>query len=285
MLDVALPTYGLWRPVTTAEQAAEIEAIGFGALWIPGQTAELAGADALLAATTSLVVGSSVVNAWHGDAATTAASFHRLNDRFPNRFILGIGIGHPELNQQFRSPLQAMARYLDELDDAGVPVGRRVIATLGPKMLALAAERAGGVIPYSVTPEWTSWARATVGGSLLIAPEHKVVLDTDPARARDTNREYMQSMLGLQNYRSSLQRLGFSDADFIGRGSDRLVDALVAHGDVDTVVAELGRHLQSGADHIVIQVMTDTAPTMRDASTVISEAETFAAYRELAYVL
>ncbi|WP_432947470.1 LLM class F420-dependent oxidoreductase [Kribbella sp. CA-253562] len=281
MLDISLPAWGIWRPRTTAEQAAEIEAIGFGALWIPGQTAEIAGADELLAATSSLIVGSSVVNVWAGDATTAGRSYHRLNERFPDRFVLGIGIGHPELNQGFQSPLQAMTRYLDELDAAGVPVERRVIATLGPKMLTLAAKRAGGVIPYSVTPDWTRRARAAAGDDVVIAPEHKVVLNTDPARARETNSEYMASMLRLRNYRTSLLRQGFTDDDLVGRGSDRLVDALVAHGNVSTVAAKLREHVAAGADHVAIQVMCDTAPTMSDTPVPISEDETFDVYRAL----
>ncbi|MEU3980462.1 LLM class F420-dependent oxidoreductase [Streptomyces sp. NPDC026672] len=250
--------FGIWQPgfLTTPACAAEIERLGFTALWLSGQTADLAGIDELLESTTSLTVGTSVLNIWHGSAETAAASFHRINDRFPGRFLLGIGAGHPEQNQEFQTPMQAITGYLDKLDAAGVPVESRAVAALGPKMLAMAAERAGGVLPYSVTPEYTERARPVLGAARFIAPEHKVVVDTDPARARETNRDYMESMLGLRHYRNSLRRLGFTEDDVTGRGSDRLIDALVAHGDVKTIAAELDAHFVAGADHVALQVMT-----------------------------
>lgn len=257
-MTVALGKFGIWQPavLTSPANAAAIERTGFTTLWLSGVTADLSGVDDILDATTSLVVGTSIVNIWHGGADVAASSCHRLQRRFPDRFVLGLGAGHPELNPQFRTPMQAITAYLDDLDVAGVPIEARAIAALGPKMLALATERAGGVLPYAVTPAYTPPARNALGPDRFIAPEHKVVLDTDPVRARDTPRDYLESMLALRHYRTSLHRLGFSDADTAGRGSDRLVDALVAHGDAKTIAAKLDAHFEAGADHVAIQVMT-----------------------------
>lgn len=158
--------------------------------------------------------------------------------------------------------MASITQYLDELDAGGVPVDGRAIAALGPKMLALAAEQAVGSIPYSVTPEYTRRARAALGSGRILAPEHKVVLDTDPVHARLTNRDYIEAMLNLRHYRNSLRRLGFTDEGVTGRGSDRLYDALVAHGDVNTIAGKLTEHLDAGADHVAIQVMTNDRTTI-----------------------
>ncbi|MFC0105476.1 LLM class F420-dependent oxidoreductase [Kibdelosporangium aridum] len=262
-MTVKLGKFGIWQPgfLTTPAFAREIENLGFTALWLTGVQPALDGVEDLLATTTSLTVGTSVLNVWQGSAATAATSFHRINDRFPGRFLLGIGAGHPELNKEFDTPMQALTRYLDDLDAAGVPVDGRAIAALGPNMLALAAERSTGALPYSVTPEHTRRARATLGKDRILAPEHKVVLDTDPIRARETNRDYIESMLALRHYRNSLRRLGFTETDVSGRGSDRLIDALVAHGDIKTVASKISAHLEAGADHVALQVMTTNRVT------------------------
>ncbi|SMD22478.1 LLM class F420-dependent oxidoreductase [Kibdelosporangium aridum] len=280
--------FGVWQPlrVTTPAMAAEVEGLGFSNLWVSGATSELAGVDELLEATESLVIGTSVLNIWHGGATVAAASYHRLAERFPGRFLLGIGAGHPEQNQEFQSPMASITQYLDELDAGGVPVDGRAIAALGPKMLALAAERAVGSIPYSVTPEYTRRARAALGSRRILAPEHKVVLDTDPVRARQTNRDYIEAMLNLRHYRNSLRRVGFTDEDVTGRGSDRLYDALVAHGDVNTVAGKLTEHLDAGADHVAIQVMTNDRTTIpglpKDITVQVYDDRVFAVYKALA---
>jgi probable F420-dependent oxidoreductase len=146
--------------------------------------------------------------------------------------------------------------YLDELDAAQVPIGRRVLAALGPKMLKLSAERAAGAHPYLTTPEHTRRAREILGSGALLAPEQKVVLDADPVRARSLGRPAVKPYLGLVNYTSNLRSLGYTDADLTGGGSDRLIDALVVHGDGATVAAGITEHLDSGADHVALQLLT-----------------------------
>ena len=189
--------------------------------------------------------------------------------RYPGRFLLGLGIGHPEATQEYQQPYAKLVSYLDELDELKVPAEGRVLAALGPKVLALSAQRAAGAHPYLVTPEHTRWARQVLGEGPLLAPEQKVVLDTDTERARAIARSRVQTpYLGLSNYLSNLRRLGWTDADFADGGSDALIDALVAHGGVDQVAARLGQHLDAGADHVVIQLLTepgaDPVPGYRD---------------------
>jgi probable F420-dependent oxidoreductase len=214
----------------------------------------------LLAATGTMAVGTSIVNIWKDQASEVAASFARLDDRFPGRFVLGIGAGHPEATASYASPYEALASYVGELTAAGVPTDRLVLAALGPRVLRLAGERAGGAIPYLVPAEHTSKARAILGAGPLLAPEHKAVLDPDEGRARALGRKRVKTpYLGLVNYTSNLRRLGWSDADLSGDGSDALIDALVAHGDAEQVAAQLSRHLDAGADHVVVQLLTEAA--------------------------
>jgi probable F420-dependent oxidoreductase len=255
-----LGQFGVWRNVHVVppELAADIEKAGFGTLWVGGSPpGDLAAIEKLLAATSTLVVGTSIVNIWQDDAATVAASWHRLAGRFPGRFILGVGAGHPEATASYVKPYTALAEYLDTLLAAGVPASDIVLAALGPRALRLAGERAGGALPYLVTTAHTPQAREILGPGPLLAPEHKVVLDTNPQRARDIGRPRVQNpYLGLVNYTSSLLRLGWSEADIANGGSDALIDALVLHGSADQVAAGLREHLAAGADHVVIQLLT-----------------------------
>jgi probable F420-dependent oxidoreductase len=189
--------------------------------------------------------------------------------RYPGRFVLGVGAGHREATRQYGQPYQTLAAYVDILRGEGVPQEALVLAALGPKVLRLAGERAAGAIPYLVPPEHTRQAREILGAEPLLAPEHKVVLDTDTARARALGRTRVQNpYLSLVNYTSNLRRLGWADGDLSGGGSDSLIDALVAHGSADQVAAQLGRHLDAGADHVVIQLLTgrdaDPVPGYRD---------------------
>ena len=166
---------------------------------------------------------------------------HRVAAAHPGRFLLGVGIGHPEATQEYRSPYDTIVDYLDVLDAEGVPVEDRALAALGPKVLALAAERTAGAHPYLTTPEHTRHAREILGDGPLLAPEQKVVLDTDPVAARALGRPAVdRPYLHLRNYTSNLKRLGWTDADLADGGSDALIDALAVHGDAATVAA--GRH-------------------------------------------
>jgi probable F420-dependent oxidoreductase len=262
-VDLQLGRFGIWRPaaMTTPVLAASIEDLGYGTIWLGGSPGgDLAIVEELLAATTSLIVGTSIVNIWKDDAATIAADFARIEAGYPGRFVLGVGAGHPEATQEYASPYDALATYADRLLAAGVPAGRIVLAALGPKVLALARDRTAGAIPYLVTPEHTRLARQILGPDALLAPEQKVVLDADLTSARALGRKRVAPYLGLSNYTSNLRRLGFTDADLASGGSDALVDALAAHGSIADVVAQVGGHLEAGADHVCIQLLSDIEP-------------------------
>jgi probable F420-dependent oxidoreductase len=259
-MTVELGRIGIWQlaGVLSPEIAAEVEKLGYGAIWIGGSPGgELDIVELLLGATEHITVATGIVNIWQSDAAVVAASYHRIEDRFPGRFLLGVGIGHPEAIKEYRKPYDTIVSYLDDLDAAGVPVDRRALAALGPKVLKLAAERTAGAHPYLTTPEHTRQARALVGEGVLLAPEQKVVLDTDPERARAIGRAAVVTALHITNYVTNLRRLGWTDEDLANDGSDRLIDALVAHGDAETVGRGVTAHLDAGADHVCIQVLGD----------------------------
>lgn len=271
-MTVELGRYGIWRHAggLTPELATEIEALGYGAIWIGGSPpADLQLAESLLAATSRIAVATGIVNMWASPAEEVAASYHRIERAYPNRFLLGVGIGHPEAVKEYRSPYATMVEYLDRLDAAEVPVAGRVLAALGPKVLALAAERTAGAHPYLTTPQHTREARDLLGVDALLAPEQKVVLDTDPERARSIGRPFVDTpYLKLRNYTTNLLRLGWTPDDIAGGGSDRLIDALVAHGDSAVVAARLTEHLDAGADHVCAQILTpgkaEPLPPLRD---------------------
>jgi len=252
-----LGRFGSFSGGVTAQQAADIEALGYGAVWIGGSpAAELEWVEPLLAATTTLQVATGIVNIWTAAPGPVAESFHRIQAAHPDRFLLGIGVGHPEVHQEFRKPIDALTDYLDKLDEYGVPRGRRVIAALGPKVLALSAARSAGAHPYLTTPEHTARAREVLGPEALLAPEHKVVLTTDAEQARAVGRRALDIYFGLANYTNNWKRLGFDDREVAKPGSDRLVDAVVAHGTPEQIAARLTEHLDAGADHVPVQVLT-----------------------------
>jgi probable F420-dependent oxidoreductase len=251
------------------EAAAEIEDLGYGALWFPeaiGREA-LSQAALLLDATRRIVVATGIANIWARDAMTMAAGQKTLCEAHPGRFLLGIGVSHAPLvegvrGHRYEKPLSAMRAYLDAMDGAPyvapAPGGEapRVIGALAPKMLKLSAERAAGAHPYFVPPEHTRRARDLLGPGPLLAPEQAVVLESDPDTARAIAREHMSMYLGLPNYVNNLRRLGFPDGDIAGGGSDRLVDAIVAWGEVEVAADRVRAHLDAGADHVCLQVLT-----------------------------
>jgi probable F420-dependent oxidoreductase len=259
-VTVDLGRIGLWRRRNelTPRLAREVEALGFGAIWIGGSPpGDLFLAQELLDATTDLVVATGIVNMWATPATEAAASYHRVVAAHPSRFLLGVGIGHPEATAEYRSPYTTIVDYLDVLDAEGVPVEDRALAALGPRVLALAAERTAGAHPYLTTPAHTRLAREVLGDGPLLAPEQKVVLGTDPDAARALGRPAVdRPYLHLRNYTSNLERLGWTAADFADGGSDALIDALVVHGDAAAVAAGLVAHLDAGADHVCVQVLT-----------------------------
>jgi probable F420-dependent oxidoreductase len=252
--------YGVWHSSRTAspELAAGVEQAGYGALWLGSAAEDLSGAEALLDATSTLVVATGIVNVWQTDAIPLARAYERVAGRFGDRFVLGVGTGHREAFQQYAKPYETLSDFVDTLLANGVPADRLVLAALGPKVLRLAAERTAGAHPYLVPVEHTRRARAEIGAGPLLAPEHKVVLNADPERARAVGRPKVEKpYLGLVNYTNNLRRLGYTDADLAGGGSDRLIDAVVAHGPVEQVAAQLGGHLEAGADHVSIQMLGD----------------------------
>ena len=251
-----LGRFGSFGRGVTPEQAKDIEALGYGAVWVGASPpAELAWVEPILEKTTTLKVATGIVNIWTAAPGPVAESFHRIENAYPGRFLLGIGVGHPEAHTEYRKPIDALTEYLDELDELCVPTSRRVLAALGPKVLELAARRSAGAHPYLTTPEHTAQARELVGGSVFLAPEHKVVVTTDTHKAREIGRESVGFYLGLSNYVNNWKRLGFTDKDVRKPGSDRLIDGLVAHGTPAHVAARLGEHLRAGADHVAIQVL------------------------------
>lgn len=256
-----LGQFGVWRGAwqTTPAIAAGLELMGYGALWLGGSPdGDLLIVDELLDATTAMVVGTSIVNIWKDEPAVVAESFSRIEARHPGRFVLGVGAGHPEATGQYAHPNRALAQYVDRLRALDVPAGSIVLAALGPRMLRLAGERTGGAIPYLVPPEHTRQARELLGAGPLLAPEHKAALDTDLERARALGRRRVRNpYLGLVNYTGNLRRLGFSDADLADDGSDRLIDALVACGGPERVAEGLTAHLDAGADHVCVQLLTE----------------------------
>ncbi|MEU9220755.1 LLM class F420-dependent oxidoreductase [Streptomyces sp. NPDC048376] len=265
-LKESVGRYGVWSggfrsedPEGAAEHTetvAELEQLGFGALWLGGNTAARYAAP-LIGATERIVVGTSIQSIWEHKASEAAASFAELEVSHPGRFVLGLGVSHAPMAEGYRRPYSTMVGYLDELDRAGMRSGHRVLAALGPKMLDLSRDRAAGAIPYLVTPEHTAQARERLGEGALLAPEFKVVLDSDPARARSTARAYLAMYLKLPNYTKNFLNLGFTDADVSGGGSDRLIDAVFAWGDEATVRARIDAFHDAGADHVALQLVED----------------------------
>jgi probable F420-dependent oxidoreductase len=257
-LKPELGRYGVWLATRSISPglAARIEALGYGAVWVGGSPdADLNWVEPALAQTTTLQLATGIVNIWSAPAAAVAKSFERIETAHPGRFLLGVGVGHPEHTQEYIKPYDALVGYLDELDAAMVPTSRRVLAALGPRVLRLAAQRSAGAHPYLTTPEHTANARELVGNSVFLAPEHKVVLTTDVDEARRIGRQAVDHYLGLSNYVNNWLRLGFTDADVRKPGSDRLIDAVVAHGTPEAIAQRLGEHLDAGADHVAIQVL------------------------------
>jgi probable F420-dependent oxidoreductase len=252
-----LGRFGSFGRGVTPQQAHDIEALGYGAVWVGGSPpAELDWVEPILEQTTTLQVATGIVNIWSAPAQPVAESFHRIERAYPGRFLLGIGVGHPEAVTEYQKPYDALVEYLDQLDAYTVPVDRRVVAALGPQVLKLSARRSAGAHPYLTTPEHTARARELIGPSAFLAPEHKVVLSTDAEKARAIGRKALDIYLNLRNYLTNLKSLGFTDDDLAKPGSDKLIDALVLYGTPETIAARLTEHLDAGADHVAVQVLT-----------------------------
>lgn len=262
----------------SAEIAAELDELGYGTLWVPGGMGGALTDDLthLLDATRRITIASGVLNVWMHEAADVAAWFAALPADRQVRTLLGLGVSHSHIvGETWGKPLAVMRDYLDRLEAAGMPRENLCLAALGPKMLEMSAARTAGAHPYLVTPEHTAQARAILGPDKLLAPEQGVVLETDPARARELARGALKGYLVYPNYRNSWARLGFSEED-MAEGSDRLVDALFAWGDPAAIKVRIDEHFSAGADHVCLQVVTGAA---LDAKAALP------AWRELATAL
>jgi probable F420-dependent oxidoreductase len=269
-----LGAFGVWHGGTPpAELGPAVERLGFGAFWVGGSpSGDLQVVEDLLDATSSLIVATGIVNTWRSDADVVARSYARIEARHPGRFLLGVGIGHPEATSEYRSPYEMLSAYVDTLLADGVPAERLVLAALGPRVLRMAAERTAGAHPYLVPVEHSRFAREVMGPTALLAPEHKIVLDTDPEQARSVARQTVARYLGLTNYTSNLRRMGWGDADFADGGSDALIDALVAHGSAEQVASQLRQHHEAGADHVTVHLLRHDGEDAVESLTELAQA-------------
>jgi probable F420-dependent oxidoreductase len=276
-LRKALGRIGVWsfalEAQTAAEEreaAAEIESLGFGAIWFPEAVESrevFSHAGWLLSSTERAVVATGIASIWARDATATANGWRMLTDAYPGRFLLGLGVSHAgsvkRRGSSYERPVSAMREYLDAIDRASSSAPepeaypRMVLAALGPRMLALAAERSLGAHPYFVPVEHTAFARQRLGSGPVLAVEQTVVLEPDPSSARAIARGFAADYLRTPNYASNLKRMGWTDGDLSGQGSDAVIDAVVAWGDVDRVAIRVRQHLDAGADHVCVQVVTD----------------------------
>ena len=251
---------GVWTSyrafgIERAGEAARLaEQLGYGTWWVGGSP-HVPDVRPVLEATSTLVAATGILNVWINDPAETAAADAALRAEHPGRFMLGIGIGHPEATSDYRRPLATMRSFLDGLDSSPTPppAEQRCLAALGPKMLDLARERAAGTHSYFVPVEHTRFARERLGSGKLVAPELACVLNTDPVRARAVAREYAKLYLGLRNYTQNLLGFGFTEGDVAGGGSDRLIDAVIPHGTAEQIAEVVRAHLDAGADHVCLQ--------------------------------
>jgi probable F420-dependent oxidoreductase len=259
-VGVDLGRIGIWtsyRPfgVERIGEAAKLaEQLGYATWWVGGSP-HVPEIRPILAATSTLAAATGILNVWISEPAETAAADAALRAEFPGRFMLGIGIGHPEATSDYRRPLTAMRTFLDGLDASSTPppVQERCLAALGPKMLDLSSERSAGSHPYFVPVQHTRFARERLGPGKLVAPEVACVLDSDPVRAKAVARDYAKLYLGLRNYTQNLLSFGFGEADFANGGSDRLIDAVIPQGSAEQVAEAVQQHFDAGADHVCLQ--------------------------------
>lgn len=285
-----LGTIGVWSGVlrngeraAVLEAAAELEELGYGTIWFPaGPPDGLADhIQAILDHTHRAVVATGIVNIWTHPPEAIAAQHHALTQAHPGRFLLGLGVSHEPIvtgaGQTYAQPYRKMIAYLDALDASPtpVPLDERILAALGPRMLHLAAERSLGSHPYFVPPEHTRFARQVVGPNKIVAPEQMVVVESDPDRARKIARLSAGRYLSMPNYTNNLLRYGFSADDIAAGGTDRLIDAIVAWGTAEQVMARVREHHAAGADHVCIQPLTEPPQDL---------GQSMSAWRQLAAV-
>lgn len=281
MTSLDLGRVGLWtfdldmQPMKAAQEAiSRIEGMGFRTVWVPEAVGRepFASTSLLLSATKSMILATGIASLHARTAMTMQAGWKTVSEAFPDRFVLGIGVSHQPMvegvhGNAYDKPYSTMVKYLDAMDRglyfAAAPTTepRRMLAALGPKMLKLAAERSMGAHPYFVPVEHTVVARAALGPDAMLAPEQVVIFETDPSKARQIARQYMSTYLALPNYTNNLKRLGWSEEDITG-ASDKLVDAICAWGTTEQAVARVKAHLDAGANHVCVQVLTDAPGTL-----------------------
>lgn len=281
MSNLKLGRVGLWsadfdlQPMKKAQEAiAQVEEMGFGTVWVPEAVLRepFASTSLLLSATKNMVLATGIASLHARTAQTMQAGWKTVSEAFPDRFLLGIGVSHAPMvdgvhKGNYDKPYSTMVSYLDAMDGgiyfspAPSSPPQRVLAALGPKMLKLAAERGAGAHPYFVPVEHTAFARETMGAGALLAPEQAVVFETDPDKARAIARTHMNTYTRLPNYVNNLLRFGFT-ADEIVKQEDRVVDAIVAWGPTETIVARIKAHFDAGADHVCVQVLTANTGTL-----------------------
>jgi probable F420-dependent oxidoreductase len=268
---VGVWTFALERRGVAGELEAlgELRDVGFPVAWIPegrGSKEILSHSALLLAGTEGIAVATGIASIWARDPVAMSTGARTLAEAFPGRFVLGIGVSHRTSVDRrgaarYDRPYHRMVEYLEAMERASYPARPEpdlppvVLAALGPRMLRLAAERTAGAHPYFVPVEHTEGAREILGPRPFLGPEQAVVLDTDAGRARAVAREYMSHYLKLENYSRNLSRLGWTEDDLSGGGSDRLVDALVCWGGADAIRTRVRAHLDAGADHVSVQVL------------------------------
>lgn len=267
-------TVGVWSgtheslaPQRSGEIASELESLGYAAFWFPeawGREA-FTNASLLLSSTSTIKIATGIANIWGRDAVNASNATKTLNAAFNERFILGLGVSHQPLVERMRghhytTPLSAMSEFLTAMDAApmfsfeGNQRYARVLAALGPKMLELARDKTDGVLPYLVTPEHTAQTRLAIGDK-FIGVEQAVVLGEDREEFLRRAHAHLEIYTGLDNYKNSWRRLGFSNDDFVRGGSDRLCDAMVVHGDEGVILNRINEHRLAGADHVCLQVL------------------------------
>lgn len=255
------------------EVAHEIEALGFGSLFIPevGLKDCLVESAAFLAATRRLVVGTGIANIHARIAGTMEGGGRTLTAMYPGRFILGLGVSHGPLVENmlggtYDKPLATMRGYLDrmaalpEMIEPGSGRPTRLLAALGPKMIELSGTHADGAHPYLVTPAQTAVTREILGPDKWIVSEQAVVVGEDADEQMRRAHLHLDIYSGLPNYRNSWLRQGFDESDLVRGGSDRLAAGIVGMGSVDQAAAMVTDHLDAGADHVVVQVLGDGNP-------------------------
>jgi probable F420-dependent oxidoreductase len=272
------------QPMARAQElAAEFEDMGYDAIWIPEAVGRdpFVSAALLLSRTERITVATGIATIYARDAMAMNGCWQAVSEASPGRFLLGLGVSHQPLVEgmrggKYRPPLTAMREYLETMDAAlyfaakPVVTPERVLAALGPKMLALARDMTSGAHPYNVPPEHTAIAREILGPDRLLAPDQKVILETDPAVARQIARDTLAIYSSLPNYTNNLRRLGYTEEDLTPPLSDKLVDALVAWGDVEAIRSRVDAHHAAGADHVAIHVLAanDVDRLMRDYRTL-----------------